>query len=131
MATARLVDWDLALSQDRTWDWTPLVVADAVQVVRPARSRNSVQIPRGQALIGWSFRVARVHPDYAAAGLYLDELPRLVVRTFGIFEADRGLGGPRIRLVGAKVTAFSAMPHKGVRTIVAYTVTGSLPPEIT
>lgn len=130
MPTARLAEWDLVLPEDRSWDWTPLVVASAVQTVRPARARNAVQIGRGQALVGWSFSVARQHRDYAAAGLYLDDLPRLVVRTFGAFEADRGLGGPRIRLVGAKVTAFAAQPHKGIRTIVNYTVTGSLPPDI-
>lgn len=131
MVTARLAEVDLVTAQDRSWDWTPLVVSMSVQVARPARARNALQLDRGQALVGWRFIVAREHANYAAAGIYLDDLPRVVARTFGNFTADRGLGGQQIRLVNAKITALDAQPHRGIRTIVAFTVTGSLPPDIT
>lgn len=130
MPTISLDVLELAGSRDNAWDLRPFLVSSTTQVVRPARALNAYQLDRGQALFGYQFTVARTHLNYGAAGEYLDDLPRLVARTYGDFAVDRGLGGRGFRLVKAKITGFEPRPLIGIRTVVAFTVTGSLPPEI-
>lgn len=131
MATARLADWDLLTDADTVRDWTPLVIQRNVQVIAPIRAKNARQVDRGGALVGYQFTVTRRHASYAAAGLYLDDHPRLVVRTFGTFIANRGVGGAALDLRDARVSAMQAQPHKGILTVVTYTVVGSLPADVT
>jgi hypothetical protein len=130
MAFARLADLDLALPTDRTRDWTPLLVNRALRVVQPARAAAARQVEQGNVLLGHSFTVVRQHESYAAAGIYLDNLPLLVGRAFGVFTADRGLGGPLIEYRHAAVTQLRAQPHSGVLTTVNFTVVGSPLPAV-
>lgn len=127
-ATASLEDWDLILETDTVRDWTPLVIQQNVQIFAPLRGQNAKQVPRGGALVGYQFTVTRQHASYNDAGLYLDGLPSLVVQTFGDFTANRGLGGADIELTDARVSAINAQPHRGILTVVTFTVVGSLPP---
>jgi hypothetical protein len=130
-ATAQLADLVLLRAEDHVYNWQPLLAARGLQVITPLRFKNAEQVDRGGVLVGYSFIVQRRHASYAAAGEYLDDLPRAVGRAFGTFTAQRGLGGPAIQLEKAAVTSFAAQPHKGILTTVAFTVTGSLPADVT
>lgn len=127
--TILLADLRLAEPADLVSGWGSALAAREVQVVPLARARNATQFDRGGALVSYTFTVSRGHPTLAAADDYLIQLPRLVSRAFGAFSAQRGVGAPVVELVNA-AAVFQAGPFSGLRSLVTFTVTGALPPEL-
>jgi hypothetical protein len=119
----------LAEPADLVSGWGSALAAREVQPVPLARSRNATQIDRGNALVSYTFTVSRGHATLAAADDYLIQLPRQVARAFGPFSAQRGVGAPGVELVHA-AAVFQAQPFSGLRTLVTFTVTGALPPNL-
>lgn len=127
--TIQLAGLVLAAPADIVSGWAPALAMD-VRPVRLFRARGLRQYGRGNAAVTYTFSVSRQHESYALAESYLDDLPRQVRNAnedaAGLFSKVTGLGGPAVALVLAKAT-FQAQPATGVRTTVAWTITGTLP----